>query len=170
MLPTLLKPGALRSQEQRKEFRQTAGIDGLGDIGRLIEGLPEEFLQLLRISAVLRPIANSIGATNEDRLRINATYAYQVCLDTHVLVQCIVSSWPTVKVLGFSPLPLAKICLELAAESRCKPSFSFLTGPLGRELKCTSYTEALHPPGEDVCNFEGSAGHALDKLCAARCV
>ena len=56
---------------------RVAGVEGLGDIGRLIEGLPEEFLQLLRISAVIRPTAHMNGATNEDRLRINATHAYK---------------------------------------------------------------------------------------------
>jgi hypothetical protein len=78
LLPKLLKPGELASQEQKDSFKREAGIDGLGDVGRLIEGLPEEFLQLLQISGVIRPTANRMGATNQDRLRINATYAYQV--------------------------------------------------------------------------------------------
>ena len=37
LLPKLLKPGELTSKEQKEKFRREAGIDGLGDIGRLIE-------------------------------------------------------------------------------------------------------------------------------------
>ena len=70
--------GILQGYHQLPDCRcRIAGVEGLGDIGRLIEGLPEEFLQLLRISAVIRPTAHMNGATNEDRLRINATHAYK---------------------------------------------------------------------------------------------
>lgn len=37
LLPKLLKPGELVTPEQRQTFKQEAGIDGLGDVGRLIE-------------------------------------------------------------------------------------------------------------------------------------
>lgn len=50
----------------------------MGDIGRLIEGLPDEFVQLLRLGSVVRQLVFAVGATNTDRLRINATYAYKV--------------------------------------------------------------------------------------------
>lgn len=37
LLPKLLKPGELVTKEQKDVFKREAGIDGLGDIGRLIE-------------------------------------------------------------------------------------------------------------------------------------
>lgn len=37
LLPKLLKPGELASKEQKETFKKEAGIDGLGDVGRLIE-------------------------------------------------------------------------------------------------------------------------------------
>ena len=36
-MPTLLKPGMLSSDEQKRRFREEAGIAGFGDIARLIE-------------------------------------------------------------------------------------------------------------------------------------
>ena len=41
------------------------------------QGLPEDFVQLLRVTGMVRPTASKLGCT--DRLRINAGYAYQVC-------------------------------------------------------------------------------------------
>ena len=43
-----------------------------------VQGLPEEFLQLLRIVGVVRPTALNLGASNTDRLRINAYCANKV--------------------------------------------------------------------------------------------
>lgn len=40
LLPTLLKPGSLKSEEQKRRFREEAGIGGFGDIARLVEVQP----------------------------------------------------------------------------------------------------------------------------------
>ncbi len=37
LLPKLLKPGELASKEQKETFRRENSIEGLGDVGRLIE-------------------------------------------------------------------------------------------------------------------------------------
>lgn len=43
-----------------------------------LQGLSEEFLQLLRVIGVVRPTARNLGASNSDRMRINASCAHKV--------------------------------------------------------------------------------------------
>lgn len=47
LLPKLLKPGELASKEQKEVFRKENGIEGLGDIGRLIEVTVSPFIDRL---------------------------------------------------------------------------------------------------------------------------
>ena len=45
--------------------------------GRLLEELPRELCEYLKVSAVVRSAAAALGGTIYDRLRINAVYALQ---------------------------------------------------------------------------------------------
>ena len=45
--------------------------------GRLLEELPRELCEYLKVSAVVRSSAAALGGTIYDRLRINAVYALQ---------------------------------------------------------------------------------------------
>ena len=58
LLPKLLKPGELASKEQKEVFRKENGIEGLGDIGRLIEVTVSLFIDRL-------PFFVSVGSTTE---------------------------------------------------------------------------------------------------------
>ncbi|EIE24434.1 ABC1-domain-containing protein [Coccomyxa subellipsoidea C-169] len=75
LLPKLLRPGALRSEEQRRALRSQAGVSSIGDLGRLLEGLPRPLVDFLKVSAITRGAATKLGSSVPDRLRINATYA-----------------------------------------------------------------------------------------------
>ncbi|KAK9864814.1 hypothetical protein WJX84_010795 [Apatococcus fuscideae] len=77
LLPVLLKPGGLGSlsKDDRKRLRSEAGLETLGDVGKLLEQLPWELTSVLRITAIVRTQAAALGATLADRLRINAIYA-----------------------------------------------------------------------------------------------
>ncbi|KAK9844787.1 hypothetical protein WJX74_006844 [Apatococcus lobatus] len=77
LLPVLLKPGGLGSlsKEDRKRLRSQAGLETLGDVGKLLERLPRELTSVLRITAVVRTQAAALGASLSDRLRINAVHA-----------------------------------------------------------------------------------------------
>ncbi|KAK9795900.1 hypothetical protein WJX73_003785 [Symbiochloris irregularis] len=77
ILPKLLKPGALQQmpQEERARLRERLGISSPADLGRLLQMLPRELVDVMRVNSVVRGIAASLGATVHDRLRINATYA-----------------------------------------------------------------------------------------------
>ncbi len=46
--------------------------------GRLLEELPRELCEYLKVSAVVRSAAAALGGTIYDRLRINAVYALKV--------------------------------------------------------------------------------------------
>jgi hypothetical protein len=49
----------------------------VGDLGRLLEGLPRPLVDFLKVSAIIRGATTLLGASVHDRLRINATYALQ---------------------------------------------------------------------------------------------
>ena len=56
LLPKLLKPGELVTKEQKDVFRKENSIDGLGDIGRLIEVIPAAHMhKSYRSSLTLSP-------------------------------------------------------------------------------------------------------------------
>lgn len=63
------------------------GINSLGDLGRLLEGLPRPFVDFLKVQAIIRGAATKLGSSTQDRLRINATYALKV-------MRCIVHLQP----------------------------------------------------------------------------
>ncbi len=46
--------------------------------GRLLEELPRELCEYLKVSAVVRSAAAALGGTTYDRLRINAVFALKV--------------------------------------------------------------------------------------------
>ncbi|CAL8467426.1 g6964 [Coccomyxa elongata] len=75
LLPKLLRPGALKSEAQRRALRTQAGVSNIGDLGRLLEGLPRPLVDFLKVSAITRGAATRLGSSIHDRLRINATYA-----------------------------------------------------------------------------------------------
>ncbi|KAK9819237.1 hypothetical protein WJX81_000346, partial [Elliptochloris bilobata] len=77
LLPLLLKPGTLTkmSKAERAALRQRSGLDSFADMGRLLEELPRELCEYLKVSAVVRSAAATLGGTIYDRLRINAVYA-----------------------------------------------------------------------------------------------
>ncbi len=89
MLPAVLRPGGMKkwSKEERAAFRQSAGVESMADFGRLLEGLPRELVDLLRVSAIVRNQAATLGATPADRMRINAVHAQRV--SEHLLVDCL---------------------------------------------------------------------------------
>lgn len=77
VLPEVLQPrdwGAVPSAERRR-LQKDAGVNTLGDVSRLLEECPQPLVEVLRIGAVVRPLATQLGATVHDRLRINATHA-----------------------------------------------------------------------------------------------
>lgn len=53
-------------------------MKSLGDLGRLLEGLPRPFVDFLKVQAIIRGAATKLGSSLHDRLRINATYAQKV--------------------------------------------------------------------------------------------
>jgi hypothetical protein len=55
-----------------------AGVSSIGDLGRLLEGLPRPLVDFLKVSAITRGAATRLGSSIQDRLRINATYALKV--------------------------------------------------------------------------------------------
>ena len=55
-----------------------AGVNTLGDLGRMLEGLPRPFVDFLKVQAIIRGAATKLGSSLHDRLRINATYALKV--------------------------------------------------------------------------------------------
>lgn len=55
-----------------------AGVNSLGDLGRLLEELPRPFVDFLKVQAIIRGAATRLGSSLHDRLRINATYAQKV--------------------------------------------------------------------------------------------
>lgn len=64
--------------QERTQLRDRLGITSPADLGRLLQLLPHELIDVLRVTAVVRGIAATLGGTIHDRLRINATYALQV--------------------------------------------------------------------------------------------
>lgn len=60
-----------------------AGVNTLGDLGRMLEGLPRPFVDFLKVQAIIRGAATKLGSSLHDRLRINATYALKVILPAH---------------------------------------------------------------------------------------
>ena len=77
LLPAILQPGGLKklSPEERKRLRSTAGVDNLGDLGKLLEALPRSLVDILKVSATVRGTASNLGAPLSDRLRVNAVHA-----------------------------------------------------------------------------------------------
>ena len=77
LLPAILQPGGLKqvSPEERKRLRSSAGVDNLGDVGRLLEALPRSLVDVLKVSATVRGTASNLGAPLSDRLRVNAVHA-----------------------------------------------------------------------------------------------
>eukprot|EP00884_Botryococcus_braunii_P020717 jgi/Botrbrau1/7329/Bobra.247_3s0024.1 len=77
VLPVVLRPGALKAmtKEQRTALRQSAGMNSMANLGRVMEGLPRDLLDVLRVSALVRSQAAILGASPADGLRINAQYA-----------------------------------------------------------------------------------------------
>lgn len=63
------------TKEQRTALRQSAGMNSMANLGRLMEGLPRDLLDVLRVSALVRSQAAILGASPADGLRINAEYA-----------------------------------------------------------------------------------------------
>ena len=55
--------------------------------GRLLEELPRELCEYLKVSAVVRSSAAALGGTIYDRLRINAVYALQARRTTLTLLR-----------------------------------------------------------------------------------
>ena len=60
-----------------------AGVNTLGDLGRMLEGLPRPFVDFLKVQAIIRGAATKLGSSLHDRLRINATYALKVMFPAH---------------------------------------------------------------------------------------
>ena len=60
-----------------------AGVNTLGDLGRMLEGLPRPFVDFLKVQAIIRGAATKLGSSLHDRLRINATYALKVILPSY---------------------------------------------------------------------------------------
>ena len=77
LLPAILRPGGLKqvSPEERKRLRSNAGVDNLGDLGKLLEALPRSLVDILKVSATVRSTASMLGAPLSDRLRVNAVHA-----------------------------------------------------------------------------------------------
>ena len=77
LLPAVLQPGGLNqvSPEERRRLRSNAGVDNLGDLGKLLEDLPRSLVEILRVSATVRSTASMLGAPLSDRLRVNAVHA-----------------------------------------------------------------------------------------------
>ncbi len=77
LLPAILRPGGLKqvSPEERKRLRSNAGVDNLGDLGKLLEALPRSLVEILKVSATVRSTASMLGAPLSDRLRVNAIHA-----------------------------------------------------------------------------------------------
>ena len=77
LLPAILRPGGLKtvSPEERKRLRSSAGVDNLGDLGKLLEALPRSLVDILKVSATVRGTAAHLGAPLTDRLRVNAVHA-----------------------------------------------------------------------------------------------
>lgn len=77
LLPAILRPGGLKqvSPEERKRLRSNAGVDNLGDLGKLLEALPRSLVEILKVSATVRSTASMLGAPLSDRLRVNAVHA-----------------------------------------------------------------------------------------------
>ena len=73
----------LHIHQERKQLRERLGITSPADFGRLLQLLPRELIDCLRVTSVVRGIAASLGGTIHDRLRINATYALKVRMPTH---------------------------------------------------------------------------------------
>ena len=55
-------------------------MSNIGDLGRLLEGLPRPLVDFLKVSAITRGAATRLGSSIHDRLRINATYALKVTI------------------------------------------------------------------------------------------
>ena len=64
--------------QERKQLREQLGITSPADFGRLLQLLPRELIDLMRVTSIVRSIAAGLGCTVHDRLRINATYALKV--------------------------------------------------------------------------------------------
>ncbi|DBB14885.1 TPA: hypothetical protein ACH3X3_004486 [Trebouxia sp. C0006] len=77
LLPAILRPGGLKQvpPEERKRLRSNAGVDNLGDLGKLLEALPRSLVEILKVSATVRSTASMLGAPVTDRLRVNAVHA-----------------------------------------------------------------------------------------------
>ncbi|KAL4442946.1 hypothetical protein ABPG77_008437 [Micractinium sp. CCAP 211/92] len=77
ILPEVLRPRnwAAVPKEERQRVRQESGINSFADLANLLEEAPRALLDSLRLSAVVRHSATTLGATLADRLRINATWA-----------------------------------------------------------------------------------------------
>ena len=77
LLPAILRPGGLKhvSPEERKRLRSNAGVDSLGDLGKLLEALPRSLVDILKVTATVRGTAAHLGAPLSDRLRVNAVHA-----------------------------------------------------------------------------------------------
>lgn len=64
------------------------GVSSIGDLGRLLEGLPRPLVDFLKVSAITRGAATMLGSTIHDRLRINATYALKARPALHRSLGC----------------------------------------------------------------------------------
>ena len=67
-----------------------AGVNTLGDLGRMLEGLPRPLVDFLKVQAIIRGAATKLGSSLQDRLRINATYAQKVMWQLHCHLPCAV--------------------------------------------------------------------------------
>ena len=76
-------PVAVYRIEEKSLTLCVAGVNTLGDLGRMLEGLPRPFVDFLKVQAIIRGAATKLGSSLHDRLRINATYALKVVSPAH---------------------------------------------------------------------------------------
>lgn len=72
---------------QDKPLGWLPGVSNIGDLGRLLEGLPRPLVDFLKVSAITRGAATRLGSSIHDRLRINATYALKVIITSRLHLQ-----------------------------------------------------------------------------------
>lgn len=79
ILPLILKPGALdkMSKEEKENLRSKSGVAGLSDMSELVEMMPRQLAQYIRVSGIIRQTAFELGCRAADRLRISANCAAQ---------------------------------------------------------------------------------------------
>jgi hypothetical protein len=78
-LPNVLIPRdwSKVTREERLKMRKESGVEGLGDVSRLLRGAPGPLVDAIASLAVVRHAAAQLGATPVQRLRINCARALQ---------------------------------------------------------------------------------------------